>query len=54
MNKEPFYELIRRQTLQWELIDNGLIEEEKQVRPFTPKQKRIKKEAKIEIIPFAP
>jgi hypothetical protein len=40
MNKEPFYALIRKQTLQWQMIDAGkLVDEESiKVKPLKPKK----------------
>ena len=39
INREPFYEQIRRQSRQWELFDKKIIEEEKEVKPYRPKNK---------------
>ncbi len=44
MNKEVFYNQIRRQSKQWELIDKKLVEEETEVKPYKSKPKKEKGE----------
>lgn len=39
-NRQAFYDLIRRQTLQWQLIDAKKIADEDQIiKPYRPKKK---------------
>lgn len=40
-----FISVMKRQNIQWELIDSGLVEEETDAKPIKPK--RIKKKAEV-------
>jgi hypothetical protein len=43
-SKDAFLNLVRRQNLQWELIDAGIVEEDKPIKPIPPKKEKIRKE----------
>ncbi len=43
MNREPFYALIRKQTLQWQMIDAGKLVDEESIKNKPLKPKKVKR-----------
>ncbi len=43
MNREPFYALIRKQTLQWQMIDAAKIVDEESIKQKPLRPKKVKK-----------
>ena len=48
LKHESFYKLMRRQNVEWDLIDAGILEEESDSKPIKPIKE--KKKAQIELI----
>lgn len=43
MNRESFYALIRKQTLQWQMIDAGKVVDEESIKQKPLRPKKVKK-----------